>query len=125
MSSSIGGSIAYLAHGQRVKRLYKTILKLHRGLPKELAFMGDMYVRDEFKRHKQATPEQTVIFMESWAKYGITVSKQVGLKGPKTATEEIGEPLTPDEIDTLFTEEQLNQLFDLYKASVETPDLQI
>ena len=58
-------------------------------------------------------------------KYGITVSKQVGLKGPKTATEEIGEPLTPDEIDTLFTEEQLNQLFDLYKASVETPDLQI
>ena len=99
------GKIAYLAHGQRgkkiknkgsyqrslhiwyyftttkdiyqallniflsniVKRLYKTLLKLHRGLPPDLAYMGDMYVKDEFKRHKLATPEQTVTFMESWA----------------------------------------------------------
>ena len=50
-----------------VKRLYKTLLKLHRGLPPDLAYMGDMYVKDEFKRHKLATPEQTVTFMESWA----------------------------------------------------------
>ena len=57
-------------------------------------------------------------------KYAITVSKQVGLKGPHTATGEIGKQLTPDEIDTFFTEEQLNQLFDLYKASVEAPDSQ-
>lgn len=94
------GKIAYLAHGQRgkkiknkgsyqrshftttrdiykpflniflfnvVRRLYKTLLKLHRGLPPDLAYMGDMYVKDEFKRHKLATPEQTVTFMESWA----------------------------------------------------------
>ena len=50
-----------------VRRLYKTLLKLHRGLPPDLAYMGDMYVKDEFKRHKLATPEQTVTFMESWA----------------------------------------------------------
>ena len=50
-----------------VRKLYKTILKLHRGLPPDLAYMGDMYVKDEFKRHKQATPEQTITFMESWA----------------------------------------------------------
>ena len=50
-----------------MKRLYKTLLKLHRGLPPDLAYMGDMYVKDEFKRHKLATPEQTVTFMESWA----------------------------------------------------------
>ena len=51
----------------QVRKLYKTILKLHRGLPPELAYMGDKYVKDEFKRHKQATPEQTLTFMESWA----------------------------------------------------------
>ena len=50
-----------------MRKLYKTILKLHRGLPPELAYMGDKYVKDEFKRHKQATPEQTLTFMESWA----------------------------------------------------------
>lgn len=51
----------------QVRRLYKTILKLHRGLPPDLAYMGDMYVKDEFRRHKLATPEQTVTFMESWS----------------------------------------------------------
>ena len=51
----------------KVRRLYKTILKLHRGLPPDLAYMGDIYVKDEFKRHKQATPDQTITFMENWA----------------------------------------------------------
>ena len=46
----------------------------------------------------------------------------MGLKGPRTATGEIGKQLTPDEIDTMFTEEQLNQLFDLYNASLKTSD---
>lgn len=121
--SNVAGNLAFLAHGQRVRRLYKTILKLHRGLPPDLAYMGDMYVKDEFKRHKLATPEQTITFMESWATYAITVSKQVGIKGPKTATGEIGTPLSFAEIDTLFNEEQLVQLFDLYKASTGIPDL--
>jgi len=119
------GKIAYLAHGQRVRRLYKTLLKLHRGLPPDLAYMGDMYVKDEFKRHKLATPEQTVTFMESWAKYGIQISKQVGLKGPQTATGEIGKQLTSDDIETLFSDEQLQQLYDLYKASTELPKSEI
>jgi len=121
--SNVAGSLAFLAHGQRVKRLYKTILKLHRGLPPDLAYMGDMYVKDEFKRHKLATPEQTVTFMESWAKYAITVTKQVGIKGPKTASGDIGTSLSFAEIDTLFTEEQLVLLFDLYKASTGIPEM--
>ena len=65
--SSAAGQVAMLAHGKRVRILYKTILKLHRGLPAELAYMGDAYVKDEFKRHKKASPEQTVAFMEAWA----------------------------------------------------------
>jgi len=121
--SNVAGNLAYLAHGQRVRKLYKTILKLHRGLPPELAYMGDKYVKDEFKRHKQATPEQTLTFMESWAKYAITVSKQVGIKGPQSSTGTIGTQLTFNEIDTLFSEDQLVQLFDLYNASTGIPDM--
>ena len=65
--SSAAGQLAMLAHGKRVRILYKTILKLHRGLPPDLAYMGDAYVKDEFRRHKKANPEQTISFMEAWA----------------------------------------------------------
>ena len=65
--SSAAGQLAMLAHGKRVRILYKTILKLHRGLPPDLAYMGDAYVKDEFRRHKKANPEQTIAFMEAWA----------------------------------------------------------
>lgn len=58
--------VVKMGHVARVRKLYKTILKLHRGMPEDLAYMGNAYVRDEFKRHKQASPSQTVAFMESW-----------------------------------------------------------
>ena len=47
----------------------------------------------------------------------------MGIKGPKTATGEIGTQLSFKEIDTLFSEDQLVQLFDLYKASTGIPDI--
>ena len=56
-------------------------------------------------------------------KYAITVSKQVGIKGPQSSTGTIGTQLTFNEIDTLFSEDQLVQLFDLYNASTGIPDM--
>lgn len=41
-----------VSHVRRVRILYKSILKLHRGLPIEVQELGTNYVRDEFKRHK-------------------------------------------------------------------------
>jgi hypothetical protein len=41
-----------VTHAQRVKILYKSILRLHRGLPSEMQELGTSYMRDEFKRHK-------------------------------------------------------------------------
>ena len=46
----------------------------------------------------------------------------MGLKGPKSAKEQIGKQLSFEEIDTLFSEDQLLQLFDLYTASSEIPE---
>lgn len=37
-------------HGQRVRKLYKSILRLHRGIPEELQLLGNNYAKDEFKR---------------------------------------------------------------------------
>ena len=53
------------SHVQRVRILYKSILKLHRGLPTEMKELGDQYVRDEFRRHKtlKEADDQIKVFM--------------------------------------------------------------
>ena len=50
----------------KTRVLYKTILKLHRGLPNELKKLGDNYVKDEFKRHKNAEPNFQTTFIKEW-----------------------------------------------------------
>ena len=59
--------VASLTHPQRVRLLYKTCLRLHRGLPTQFQILGDAYVKDEFRRHKEANEQQTAAFMEAWA----------------------------------------------------------
>lgn len=60
--------VASLTHVQRVRILFKTCLRLHRGLPTQMQIIGDAYVRDEFKRHKAIdNPAQIASFMEAWA----------------------------------------------------------
>lgn len=53
-------------HTQRVRILYKTILKLHKGLPEELQILGTNYIRDEFKRHKKVNTMEADIFVNEW-----------------------------------------------------------
>ena len=53
-------------HVRQVRALYKGILKLHRGLPFQLQAMGDQYVRDEFKRHKDIPKAEADTFMTEW-----------------------------------------------------------
>ena len=54
------------SHMQTVKRLYKIIFKLHKSLPAELQLIGNSYVRNEFKLHKNASPEHVRVFMTEW-----------------------------------------------------------
>jgi len=54
-------------HRLTVLRLYKTILRLHQSLPYELRELGNQYVRDEFRRHKNAEPEFVTNFMVEWS----------------------------------------------------------
>ncbi len=39
---------------------------LFRGLPQELRALGDSYVRDEFRRHKDADVSFVPVFMTEW-----------------------------------------------------------
>lgn len=47
-------------------RLYRRILKLHKNLPPIPKALGDQYLRDEFRRHKNATQEQITEFIQEW-----------------------------------------------------------
>jgi len=112
--------VGNLTHVQKVRLLYKSCLKLHRGLPLHLKAIGDTYVRDEFKRHVKADQQQVQLFMEAWAKYAIDLSKQLGLKGVKTG-EKIGTPLAEADLDK-FSDEQLSQLYELYSEAKKPID---
>ncbi|XP_068218041.1 succinate dehydrogenase assembly factor 3, mitochondrial-like [Palaemon carinicauda] len=102
-------------HPQRVRLLYKTILKLHRGMPLELQALGDQYARDEFKRHKDANAEHTKTFMMEWTNYAITLAKQLGLRGAHTARS-LGKPIEEPDLDK-FNDEQIYQLYELHEAA--------
>lgn len=58
--------MAASAHVSSVRSLYKRILVLHRFLPIDLKALGDQYVKDEFRRHKSASPEEVTGFMKEW-----------------------------------------------------------
>lgn len=58
--------MAASAHISSVRSLYKRILVLHRFLPIDLKALGDQYVKDEFRRHKSASPEEVTRFMKEW-----------------------------------------------------------
>lgn len=53
-------------HVSRVRALYKRILVLHGLLPVDLRLLGDQYLKDEFRRHKSASPDQVQHFMKEW-----------------------------------------------------------
>ena len=55
-------------------------------------------------------------------KYAITVSRQVGIKGPHTSTGALGTQMTVDELNQ-FSETQLHQLFDLYTEATKIPEM--
>ncbi|KOX69328.1 hypothetical protein WN51_04366, partial [Melipona quadrifasciata] len=104
-----------LSHVQRVRMLYKAILRLHRGLPAEIQALGTSYVRDEFKRHKNCDEVTAIIFLKEWAEYAIMLTKQLGLKGPHTATT-LGQNLEEKDLNK-FRDEQMYQLYELMIAA--------
>lgn len=102
-------------HTQKVKILYKLILKLHRGLPEEFQIIGTNYARDEFKRHAACTPHEASIFMNEWTNYAISLAKQLGAKGACNEST-FGNQLPQHLLDNL-REEQIVQLYELMEAA--------
>ncbi|XP_033330293.1 succinate dehydrogenase assembly factor 3 [Megalopta genalis] len=103
--------MASLSHVQRVRLLYKTILRLHRGLPEEVQSLGTSYLKDEFKRHKTCNEAEAAIFLHEWTEYALMLANQLGLKGPHTA-KPLGQDLDKKDLEK-FRDEQMCQLYEL------------
>ncbi|XP_031560541.1 succinate dehydrogenase assembly factor 3, mitochondrial-like [Actinia tenebrosa] len=99
------------SHVYAVKTLYCRILSLHRGLPLELRALGDQYIRDEFRRHKNVTMEQGADFLQEWKMYADMLQQQ-----QKQGLRNLGNDLSVNEIDS-FSDEQIGQLFALHQEA--------
>ncbi|KAG7225386.1 hypothetical protein INR49_027375 [Caranx melampygus] len=111
--------MAASAHVSAVRMLYKRILVLHRFLPIELKALGDQYVKDEFRRHKSASPEEVKGFMAEWQIYKDTLQTQVlESAGKQLSSAKFGADL-PEGRLTDFQDEQIGQLYELMLESTK------
>ena len=87
--------------------LYRQILRLHRhNLQSDLRFLGDSYVREEFRKHRKAESEFLPHFYKAWFQY----AKQLNTGNVA------GQELEHSKLKTL-TEDQLRQLSMLKRES--------
>lgn len=96
-------------------RLYKAILRSHKlMLPPVMRDIGDVYVREEFKRHKDAKPEHLHAFFREWLRY-LEMMKTQGERG-------FGADMN-DELFTAMNAEQKQQLEQLKKEALKVGEL--
>ncbi|KAK7046398.1 cyanate hydratase [Favolaschia claudopus] len=80
------------------KPLYRRILRAHRGLAADLRYMGDNYVKAEFRRHEKVTnPVHVIGFLSQWKVYLDGVPKGPGAK------DFAGKKLDPTDLSSITT----------------------
>ncbi|KAI0951409.1 hypothetical protein AcW1_008458 [Taiwanofungus camphoratus] len=93
--------------------LYRRILRAHRTLPFEMRSLGDVYVRAEFRRHKEISNKVHIIgFLSQWKNYLDELPVD-----PK-ASKFRGKKLDPTVLEKMSAE-QLEQLYELMQATKE------
>lgn len=106
-------------HVAQVRALYKRILVLHRFLPIHLRALGDQYVKDEFRRHKSAAPEEVQGFMTEWQNYKHTLQTQIlESEGQRLGSVKFGVDLSEKQLKS-FQDEQIGQLYELMLESTK------
>jgi len=112
--------------------LYKAILNAHRlVLDPIMRDMGDTYVRDEFKRHKDAQPQYLQTFFQQWLTYLSELKRMsdtIMMQHSNADSHDddggirFGRELSAEERESL-NEEQRKQLFELETESKKIDQL--
>ncbi|KAJ7661128.1 ACN9-domain-containing protein [Mycena rosella] len=87
------------------KPLYRRILRAHRTLAPDLRFMGDGYVKAEFRRHQTATnPVHVIGFLSQWKMYldSIPVGPEAKEFRGKRLDATVYEKMSPEQIGQLY-----------------------
>lgn len=91
--------------------LYRSILRTHRHLPREMRALGDPYVKDEFRRHQKIdNPLHIIGFLSQWKVYLDELPT-----GPE-AQHFKGKKLDMTMVEKMSSE-QLGQLYELMQAT--------
>ncbi|ODQ55240.1 ACN9 family protein [Saitoella complicata NRRL Y-17804] len=92
--------------------LYRKILRAHRRLPVEQRLLGDSYVKQEFRLHKDVdNPAYVIGFLSSWQAYCQDI------EGDRWLTAKIDQHKVAK-----LSNEQYGQLYELMKASTGQED---
>ncbi|KAL7424223.1 hypothetical protein Q5752_001809 [Cryptotrichosporon argae] len=94
--------------------LYRRLLRAHRHLPPEMRFMGDAYIKSEFRATRSTdNPLHIIAFLSQWKAYLDALEPQVAAgQGAAWA----GRRLDTALMDTL-SDEQVGQLYELMHAT--------
>ncbi|XP_023665493.2 succinate dehydrogenase assembly factor 3, mitochondrial [Paramormyrops kingsleyae] len=108
------------SHVLKVRSLYKRILLLHRFMPLDLRALGDQYVKDEFRRHKAARPQEVTSFMREWENYKDGLQSQVlESAGREANVGKYGVDLSAEQLSQL-QDQQIGQLYELMLESTKS-----
>merc|ERR1711990_482438 len=73
----------------KMLNLYKRVLKSHKYLPIDLKHFGDVYVKVEFRQHRDAKAEFLPEFIKQWTLYAQDLEEQ-SIKSQKSKKNKFG-----------------------------------
>ncbi|KAJ2852566.1 hypothetical protein IWW36_000195 [Coemansia brasiliensis] len=99
--------------------LYRHILRAHRLLPREIRFVGDQYVKSEFRSHRTVSDKKFLEpFFTQWTSYLTLIREQTTPKDASSGlkTKGFGRHLDPKVLEKL-DDDKAEQLLELHRAT--------
>lgn len=99
-------------------RLYRRLLRAHRSLPDEMRFMGDSYIKSEFRLTRSTdNPLHIIGFLSQWKAYLDQIDPANNQTGEKIDwSSNSGKKLDMEAFEKM-SNEQVGQLYELMHAT--------
>ncbi|KAK9767440.1 hypothetical protein K7432_002796 [Basidiobolus ranarum] len=103
--------------------LYRHILRVHRRLPEEFRYLGDNYVKDEFRRHKDVSnPTFLKGFVTQWHQYLYDLQAQTNTIPTEDKRVLLGKKLDTTSLDKM-NDDMIERLWDL-RSEAKNPTVE-
>merc|ERR1712173_61208 len=102
----------------KMLNLYKRVLKSHKALPIDLKHFGDVYVKVEFRQHRDAKAEFIPEFVKQWELYAADLESQTKASEDSKKIK-FGKPISVDLLEKDLSADQQMQLYELMKETTK------